>query len=76
VQTVIVLITGNYFKSNLNNHVLYTKTGENLTRKSSNVVYGIECTLCGGETKGSLNKRMSGHRFEIDNGGQQLPYKH
>jgi hypothetical protein len=48
--------------------------------KSSNVVYGIECTLCGliyvGETKGSLNKRRSGHRFQINNGGQQLLYKH
>jgi hypothetical protein len=57
-----------------------TSLSENLTWKISNVVYGIECTLCGliyvGETKGSLNKRMSGHRFEINNGGQQLLYKH
>ena len=29
-----------------------------------------------GETKGSLNKRMSGHRFEINNEGHQLLYKH
>ena len=79
-KTCDILITRNYFKSNLTNQVLYTKTGENLTCKSSNVVYGIECTLCGliyvGETKGSLNKRMSGHRFQINNGGQQLLYKH
>jgi len=31
-----------------------------------NVVYGLECSLCGllyvGETKGQLNKRMNGHR--------------
>ena len=79
-KTCDILITRNYFTSNLTNQVLYTKTGENLTCKSSNVVYGIECTLCGliyvGETKGSLNKRMSGHRFQINNGGQQLLYKH
>jgi hypothetical protein len=75
-----ILITRNYFKSNSTNQVLYTKTGEILTCKSSNVVYGIECILCGhiyvGETKGSLNKRMSVHMFQINNGGQQLLYKH
>jgi hypothetical protein len=46
-KTCDILITRSYFKSNLNNQVLYTKTGENLTCKSSNVVYGIECTQCG-----------------------------
>jgi hypothetical protein len=55
-------------------------TGENLTCKSSNVAYGIECTLCGfiyvSERKESLNKRMSGNSFQINNGGQQLLYKH
>ena len=79
-KTCGVLITRNSFTSNLTKQQFYTKTGENLTCKSSNVVYGIECNLCGliyvGETKGSLNKRMSGHRFEINNGGHQLLYKH
>jgi hypothetical protein len=79
-KTCDILITKNYFKSNLTNQVFYAKTGENPTCQSSNVVYGIDCTLCGliyiRETKGSLNKRMSGHRFEINNGGQQLLYKH
>jgi hypothetical protein len=58
----------------------YTKTCENLTCKSSNVVDGIECALCCliyvWETKGFLNKCMSGHRFEINKGGQKLLYKH
>lgn len=53
---------------------------KNLNCKSSNVVYGIECTLCGliyvGETKGSLNKQISGYRFQINDCGQQLLYKH
>jgi hypothetical protein len=47
-------------ESNLTNQELYTKTSENLTCKSWNVVYGIECILCGliyvGETKGSMKK--------------------
>jgi hypothetical protein len=51
-----------------------------LTCKSSNFVYGIECSLCGlvyvGETKGSLHKRISAHRFQINNGGNQLLNKH
>jgi hypothetical protein len=68
------------FKKQFNQPRSYTKTGYNLTCRSSNVGYGIECTLCGliyiGETKGSLNKCISGHRFEINNGGQQLLYKH
>lgn len=40
----------------------------------------IFVVVCGliyvGETKGSLNKRKSGHRFLINNGGQQLLYIH
>jgi hypothetical protein len=28
------------------------------------------------KTKGSINKGMSGHMFEINSGGQQLLYKH
>jgi tripartite motif-containing protein 2/3 len=72
-KTCNVFLTRKYFKSNLTNQELYKKTGENLTCRSSNVVYGIECTLCGliyvGETKGSLNKRMSVHRLEINNEG-------
>jgi hypothetical protein len=49
-----------------------------LLAKCSNVVYRIECTLSVivVKTKGSLNKHMSGHRFEINKGGQQLLYKH
>ena len=60
-------------------YVLYvTWTFVNLT--ADNVVYAIECTLCGliyvGETKGELRKRMNGHRSQINNGGNQLLYRH
>ena len=79
-KTCDVMITDNLFTSNLTGRQFCTKTFENLTCKSSNVVYGIECSLCGlvyvGETKGSLNKRISAHRFQINNGGNQLLYKH
>ena len=79
-KTCDILITRNSFTSNLTGRNFCTKTFEDLTCKSSNVVYAIECTLCGliyvGETKGSLNKRISGHRFQINNGGNQLLYKH
>ena len=79
-KTCDILITDTSFTSNLTGQSFYTKTWENLNCKSSNVVYGIECNLCGliyvGETKGSLNKRISGHRFQINHGGQQLLYKH
>ena len=79
-KTCDVMITDNLFTSNLTGRQFCTKTFENLTCKSSNVVYGIECSLCWlvyvGETKGSLNKRISAHRFQINNGGNQLLYKH
>ena len=51
-----------------------------LSCKSYNVVYAIDCALCGliyvGETKGELRKRMNGHRSSINTGGNQLLYKH
>jgi tripartite motif-containing protein 2/3 len=83
-KTFDILITHNSFTSNLTGRNFCSKTFEKLTCKSSNVVYGIGCDLCGliyvGETKaflGSLQKRISGHRFQINNGGiQLLLYKH
>ena len=57
-----------------------THSFENLSCKSYNVVYAIECALCGliyvGETKGELRKRMNGRRSSINTGGNQLLYKH
>ena len=42
--------------------------------------HGYICSLCGliyvGETKGQLNKRVSGHRFQINDNGGQLLYRH
>ena len=45
-----------------------------------NVVYAIECTFCGliyvREIKGELRKRMNGHRSQVNNGRNQLLYRH
>jgi hypothetical protein len=75
-----IIMTKYYFKNNLANQQIYTRTAENLISISSNIVYEIiKCTQCGliylGKTKGSLNKHMSCHKFEFINGGLQLLYK-
>ena len=75
-----ILITDNSFSSNLTKRSFSTHSFENLSCKSYNVMYAIECALCGliyvGETKGELRKRMNGHRSSINTGGNQLLYKH
>ena len=75
-----ILITETEFKSNLTNKTYKTQSFENLNCKSSNIIYGIECNLCGliyvGETMDALNKRINGHRYEINHGGKQLLYQH
>ena len=79
-KTCNILITDNSFSSNLTKRSFSTHSFENLSCKSYNVVYAIECALCGliyvGETKEELRKRMNGHRSSINTGGNQLLYKH
>ena len=79
-KTCNLLLTESTFTSELTRKSYHTHTHENLNCQSSNVVYGIECTLCGliyvGETKGQLRKRINGHRYEINHGGNQLVYQH
>ena len=47
--------------------------------KSANVIYGLECNLCGlvyvGETKGKLHKRIRGHRSSIINNVNDIVYQ-
>ena len=63
----------NYFVRSFSTHSF-----QDLSCKSDNVVYAIECTLCGliyvGETKEELRKRMNGLQSQINNGGNQLLY--
>jgi hypothetical protein len=77
-KTWDILITHYAFRSNLTGSNFCTKSFENLTWKSSNIVYVREFNLCGliyvGETKGVLHERISGHRFQINDPGNQLLY--
>ena len=61
-----MLITSPEFTSNLTGKSYYTKSFDPLDCSSKNVIYGIECTLCGllyvGETRQTLRSRMSQHR--------------
>ena len=48
---------------------------------TSNLIYGLECTLCGlvyvGQTEGRLNKRMCGHRSMVNvNDSNRYVYEH
>ena len=53
------------FTSNLTGKTFYTKSFDPLDCSTKNVIYGIECTLCGllyvGETRQTLRSRMSQH---------------
>jgi hypothetical protein len=42
-----MLITSPEFTSNLTGKTYYTKSFEPLDCSTKNVIYGIECTLCG-----------------------------
>ena len=57
-KTCYILITDNFFSSNFTKRSFSTHSFENLSCRSYNLVYAIECTLCGliyvGETKGQL----------------------
>ena len=79
-KTCNILITDTFFTSNVTCKSYQCAIAEDLDCKSRNVIYGTECTICGleyvGETKGQLNKRMTGHRFEINHGGNQLLYQY
>ena len=51
-----------------------TKAGQDVTCKSKNVVYCLECPICGmayvGETSVQINTRMSQHRANIEGRGK------
>ena len=67
-KTCVMLITSPEFTSNLTGKTYYTKSFEPLDCSTKNVIYGIECTLCGllyvGETRQTLRSRMNQHRYD------------
>ena len=79
-KTCDILGTSSNFTSSLTNKSYCTRAFDDINCKTCNVVYGITCSHCGliyvGETKGQLNKRISGHRYQILNNGGQLLYQH
>jgi hypothetical protein len=79
-KTCNILITETNFTSNLTNKNYFTRSYDDLNCKSANVVYGLECNLCGlvyvGVTKGKLHKRICGHRSSIINNVNNIVYQH
>ena len=79
-KTCNILITETNFTSNLTNTNYFTRNYDDLNYKSANVVYGLECNLCGlvyvGVTKGKLHKRICGHRSSIINNVNDIVYQH
>jgi hypothetical protein len=52
------------------NKTYHTRSYDDLNCKSRDLVYGLECNICGlvyvGETKGELHTRMNKHRYDIN----------
>jgi hypothetical protein len=63
-----MLITSPEFTSNLTGKTYNSKLFDPLDCSTKNVIYGIECTLCGllyvGETRQTLRSRMNQHRYD------------
>jgi hypothetical protein len=68
------------FTSNLTGKTYYTKSFDPLDCSTNNVIYGIECTLCGllyvGETPQTLRSRMSQHRYDAKDPKYRALYNH
>ena len=75
-----ILDTSGSFTSSLTNKSYCTQGFEDFNCKTTYLIYGIVCSLGGliyvSVTKGQLNKRISGHRFQINDNGGQLLYRH
>jgi hypothetical protein len=75
-----MLITSPEFTSNLTGKTYYTKSFEPLDCSTKNVIYGIECTLCGllyvGETRQTLRSRMSQHRYDAKDPKYRILYNY
>ena len=79
-KTCNMLITSPEFTSNLTGKTYYTKSLDSLDCSTKNVIYGIECTLCGilyvGETRQELGSRMSQHRYDTRDPKYRMLYDH
>ena len=79
-KTCNILITDALFKSPLTNKTFNTRSYDDLCCKSKNLIYGLECNLCGliyiGETKRALNQRINEHRSGVNNNESKIVYNH
>ena len=79
-KTCDMLITSPEFTSNLTGKTYYTKSFDPLDCSTKNVIYGIECTLCGllyvGETRQTLRSRMNQHRYDARDPKYRILYNH
>ena len=75
-----MLIITPEFKSNLTGKTYLPNSYEPLDCSTENVIYGIECTLCGliyvGETEQTLRSRMNTHRYDSKNTQYRALYNH
>ena len=74
-----------YFFTHYSCNCLYVidsthKSFDPLDCSTKNVIYGIECTLCGllyvGETRQTLRSRMSQHRYDAKDPKYRILYNH
>ena len=79
-KTCGMLITSPEFTSNLTGKTYYTKSFDSLDCSTKNVIYGIECALCGllyvGETRQALRSRMNQHRYDARDPKYRILYNH
>ena len=75
-----MLITSPEFTSNLTGKNYYTKSFDPLDCSTENVIYDIECTLCGllyvGETRQTLRSRMNKYRYDAKDPQYRILYNH
>jgi hypothetical protein len=68
------------FTSKLTGQTYHSKNIEHPNCSTENVVYGIECTLCGliyvGETEHPLHTRLNGHLHNINNAHYKVMANH
>ena len=68
------------FTSSLTAKEYHTRSHQNVSCQTSNVIYGLECSLCGliyvGQTGQKLSKRVANHRSNINRQVRTPIYEH
>ena len=79
-KTCNILITSPEYTNKLTGKIDYTKSFDLLDCCTENVIYGIDCSLCGhfyaGETRQTLRSRMNKHRYDANNPQYRILHNH